>query len=40
MGRLLGLGDVEAIDLGSLALAVLGSVILLALYRTMRGRRV
>ena len=33
IGRLLGLGDVTGFNLGSFLLAVIGSIILLALYR-------
>ncbi len=39
IGTLLGWGRVSGFDLRSLALAVLGALILLILYRTVFGRR-
>lgn len=38
IGTQLGLGAVTGFDLGSFALAVLGAIILLFLYRTIRAR--
>jgi uncharacterized membrane protein YeaQ/YmgE (transglycosylase-associated protein family) len=36
---LLGFGGIEEFDLRSLVIAVLGSIILLAIFRALRGRR-
>lgn len=38
IGRLLGVGDVSGFNFGSFALAVLGAVLLLVIYRTMKRR--
>jgi uncharacterized membrane protein YeaQ/YmgE (transglycosylase-associated protein family) len=38
LGTLLGFGGIEAFDLRSLLIAVLGSIILLAIFRALRGR--
>jgi len=40
IGGLLGLGGINGINLGSIILAVIGSVILLAIYRAVAGRAV
>lgn len=39
LGTLLGFGGIEAFDLRSLLIAVVGSIILLAIFRVLRGRR-
>lgn len=38
IGNALGFGAVEGLDLRSIAIAVLGSVVLLVIYRMLRGR--
>jgi len=38
IGRLLGLGDVTGFNFGSFLLAILGSIILLAIYRKITTR--
>ena len=40
IGQLLGFGGVTGINIGSILWAVVGSLILLALYRVFAGRRV
>jgi uncharacterized membrane protein YeaQ/YmgE (transglycosylase-associated protein family) len=40
IGQLLGFGGVNGINLGSIILAVIGSVILLLIYRAVAGRAV
>ncbi|MBK8508275.1 MAG: GlsB/YeaQ/YmgE family stress response membrane protein [Candidatus Competibacteraceae bacterium] len=40
IGTLLGFGDVTGFNLGSLMLAVIGAIVLLFLYRMMKGSRV
>lgn len=39
LATLLGFGGIEAFDLRSLLIAVLGSIVLLAIFRALRGRR-
>lgn len=39
IGAALGLGGVNDFSLGSFILAVVGAILLLVLYRTLRGRR-
>jgi uncharacterized membrane protein YeaQ/YmgE (transglycosylase-associated protein family) len=39
IASLLGFGGIEEFDLRSLVIAVLGSIILLAIFRALRGRR-
>jgi uncharacterized membrane protein YeaQ/YmgE (transglycosylase-associated protein family) len=38
IGNALGLGSISGLDLGSIALAVLGAVVLLIAYRALRRR--
>ncbi|HUM95823.1 MAG TPA: GlsB/YeaQ/YmgE family stress response membrane protein [Candidatus Competibacter sp.] len=40
LGTMLGFGDVTGFNLGSLMLAVIGAIVLLFLYRMMKGSRV
>lgn len=40
IGTMLGFGDVTGFNLGSLVLAVVGAIVLLFLYRMMKGSRV
>jgi uncharacterized membrane protein YeaQ/YmgE (transglycosylase-associated protein family) len=40
IGQLLGFGGVTGINLGSILWAIVGSIILLAIYRAVAGRRV
>jgi uncharacterized membrane protein YeaQ/YmgE (transglycosylase-associated protein family) len=40
IGQLLGLGGVNGINLGSIILAIMGSIILLFIYREVAGRAV
>lgn len=39
LATLLGFGGIEEFDLRSLLIAVLGSIVLLAIFRALRGRR-
>jgi len=39
LGTMLGFGDVTGFNLGSLMLAVIGAIVLLFLYRMMKGSR-
>jgi uncharacterized membrane protein YeaQ/YmgE (transglycosylase-associated protein family) len=39
LATLLGFGGIEEFDLRSMLIAVLGSIILLAIFRALRGRR-
>lgn len=39
IGRALGFGDVTGFNFGSFAIAVLGAVLLLIVYRMVKGRR-
>lgn len=38
IGTALGFGAVDGLDLGSIAIAVLGSIVLLMIFRVVRGR--
>ncbi len=39
IGSLLGFGGISGFNLGSFLIAVLGAILLLLIYRSMRGRR-
>ncbi|HLE86011.1 MAG TPA: GlsB/YeaQ/YmgE family stress response membrane protein [Thermoanaerobaculia bacterium] len=39
LATLLGFGGIEEFDLRSMLIAVLGSIVLLAIFRALRGRR-